>query len=239
MSKPTLLALGIGFAGFVCAALGLSVSGLGRWLGLWTALSCFAVAAAYATNRPEIFGKRDGRLAAERVLLLLPYLVAFRVACSIMRLFRRGPPWSEVAPGVYVGARVQADELPPGVDLVVDLTSELPEPAGLRRRPGYRCVPVLDGAHPRDEEAFLEILGEVALHPGGVLFHCESGRGRAPTAAALALMARGLVEDRAAALELVRKGRPEATPTRSDVAFIDRIAARLRATERDPVDSSR
>jgi protein-tyrosine phosphatase len=60
-----------------------------------------------------------------------------------------------------------------------------------------------------------------------VLFHCESGRGRAPTAAALALIARGVASDPPAALELVRKGRPSAAPTRVDLEFIERIAKRL------------
>src|SRR5262249_12449461 len=101
------------------------------------------------------------------------------------------------------------------------------EPAHLRRLSGYRCLPVLDGATPPDDEAFLGLLREVRAARGGILFHCESGKGRAPTAAALALIARGVARDRAGALELVRKGRPSAAPTRADVDFIDRIARRL------------
>ena len=88
-------------------------------------------------------------------------------------------------------------------------------------------MPVLDGATPPDEEAFLRLLHEVRIASGGVLFHCESGKGRAPTAAALALIARGVASDGATALELVRKGRPSAAPTRVDLEFIERIARRL------------
>jgi protein-tyrosine phosphatase len=144
-----------------------------------------------------------------------------------MRLARRAPAWEEVTSGLYVGSRVRADDLPPGLELVVDLTCEYAEPEPLRSHPGYRCVPVLDGATPPDEEAFLRLLDEVRVAHGGVLFHCESGRGRAPTAAALALIAHGVASDPAAALELVRKGRPSAAPTRVDLEFIERIARRL------------
>jgi len=228
LTKPARLALGIGAAGSVCAALAASAAGPPRWLALWTAGSCFAVAVAYATNRPGVFGKRDGRLAPLRALLLLPYLAAFRIACAIMRLGRSAPAWEEVAPGIYVGSRVRAGDLPPDLELVVDLTCEYAEPAAVRSHPGYRCVPVLDGAAPPDEDVFLRLLHEVRGASGGVLFHCESGKGRAPTAAALALIARGVASDAATALELVRKGRPSAAPTRVDVEFVERIARRIR-----------
>jgi protein-tyrosine phosphatase len=227
MTKPAKLALGIGVAGAFCAGMAALGAGPLRWLALWTAAACFAVAAAYATNRPGLFGKRDGRLSAFRALLLLPYLAAFRTACALMRWRRRTPVWEEVAPGIYVGARLQREDLPPSLELIVDLTCEHAEPEPVRSHPGYRCVPVLDGATPPDEEGFLRLLEEVRAATGGVLFHCESGRGRAPTAAALALLARELVSDPAAALELVRKGRPSAAPTRVDVDFVRRLAARL------------
>lgn len=227
MSKPICLAAGIALAGAVCAASAVAASGLPRALAAWTAASCFAVAWAYAANRPDLFGKRNGRLSPWRALLLLPYLAAFRAACALMRLLRRAPVWETVAPGLYVAGRIRAHELPAGLELLVDLTCELSEPPALRELPGYRCVPVLDGAVPPDEEAFVALLREVAVASGGVLFHCESGKGRAPTAAALALVARGIAQESATALELVRKGRPSAAPTRVDLEFIERIARRL------------
>jgi hypothetical protein len=227
MTKPAWIALGVGVAGATCAVVGALASGAPRGLAWWTAGACLAVALAYATNRPGIFGKRDGRLAPLRTLVLLPYVVAFRIACELMRWLRVAPSWEEVAPGIYVGSRVDPGDLPPDLELIVDLTCEIPEPARVRAHPGYRCVPVLDGAAPPDDEAFLRLLAEVRAASGGVLFHCESGRGRAPTAAALALIARGVASDPPAALELVRKGRPSAAPTRVDLEFIERIAKRL------------
>jgi protein-tyrosine phosphatase len=232
MTKPAKLSIGIGAAGALCAGLAALGAGPSRWLALWTAGACFAVAVAYATNRPGVFGKHDGRLAPLRALLLLPYLAAFRIGCALMRLFRRAPAWEEVAPGLYVGSRVRPGHLPPGLELIVDLTCEYAEPEPVRSHPGYRCLPVLDGAAPPDEGDFLHLLDEVRAASGGVLFHCESGKGRAPTAAALALIARGVASDPATALELVRKGRPSSAPTRVDLDFVERIARRLRREPR-------
>ena len=124
---------------------------------------------------------------------------------------------------------MDAPELPPGLDLVVDLTCEWSAPRRVRALPGYRCLPVLDGSTPPDDDAFLGLLEEILATPGGVYVHCEEGRGRAPTLAAALLLARGIVSDVDAAIELVRKARPAARPTRTDRGFLQRVAPRLLA----------
>ncbi len=228
MTKPRALTLGIGAAGLLCGAVAWRSSGLVAVFFVWCALSCGAVSAAYLRNRPGIYGKRDGVLPGWRIALLGPFLAAFWIGWGLRNLFRSTPRYHLVSPGLWVGARIDAAELPTGVKTVVDLTSELWEPAGIRRLPGYRSFPVLDGSYPHDEEAFLELLAELADTPGGVYIHCESGKGRAPTMAALLLLARGVVDSPEAALELVQKRRPTASPTRADVAFIRRVARRIR-----------
>jgi protein-tyrosine phosphatase len=220
--------LGIGAAGLVCAGLAPLAGGLGGAFLAWCALGCLLVAGAYAFNRPGLYGKRGGVLPWWRVVLLGPFLAAFWIAWGIRNLFRPRPRYHLVSPGLWVGARVSAADLPPGVKTVVDLTSELWEPRDVRCMPGYRSFPVLDGSYPHDEDAFLELLAELADEPGAVYVHCESGRGRAPTMAALLLLARGVVDSPEAALELVQKRRPTAAPTRWDVAFIRRMARRIR-----------
>ncbi len=227
MSKPRKLALGIGSAGVVCAVVACLAPPVWRWLAAWTALSCFLAATAYLANRPSLLGKRDGRVSWWRVLPLLPYLVAFRIAMVLRRSRQGGPDWDEIVPGLAVGARVGVEELPPDLDLVVDLTSEWPAPGGVRRLPGYRNHPVLDGSFPPCEERFLALLAELTSARGGVYIHCEEGRGRAPTAAAAVLLARGVVHDVDAAMALVTRARPVARPTRTDRRFLERIAPRL------------
>lgn len=228
MAKPLKLAVGIGSAGLVCAALGLWLPAPWSWLFAWTALSCWLSAAAYRWNWPGVYGKRDGRLVWWRALPLLPFLLAFRISMLIRRARQSGPDWHEVVPGLSVGARVDAPQLPAGLQLVVDLTSEWPAPRQVRSLPGYRCLPVLDGSIPPDDERFLALLREILAASGGVYIHCEEGRGRAPTLAAAVLIARGIVPDVASAIELVRKARPSARPTRTDRRFLEHIVPGLR-----------
>lgn len=229
MTKPVRLAIGIGAAGLACAGAAALLAGPARWLAAWTALACWLVAGAYALNRPGVYGKRDGRLVPWRVVPVLPYLLAFWAALRGIRAARRLAPFDRIAPGVYVGGRIPADALPGDVALVADFTCEYSEPAALRRHPGYRSLPVLDGHVPPDEEAFLGLLEEMAETDGGVFLHCEAGVGRAPTAAALLLLRRRIVSDLPSALERIRKRRPAAQPTRSDLRFMERIARRLAA----------
>lgn len=229
MTKPRVLAAGIGACALLFAGLAALAEGPARWLCGWIALACTVAAVAYLANRPGLLGKHGGRFVWWRILPVAPYLLAYGIASWIRGKKRRYSSWSEVAPGLYVGARVPAAELPGGVALVLDLTAEIPEAADVRDLPGYRSLPVLDGAYPHDEERYLEQLDEMVATAGGVYLHCISGRGRAPTAAATVLLARGVARDAATALEIVCKGRSVASPTATDLRFVERIAARLRA----------
>lgn len=229
MTKPRRLVLGIGAAGLACALGAFLLAGALRWLAAWTAAACLLVAAAYHWNRPGVYGKREGRLVAWRMLPVLPFLLAFWAAMRGIRAWRRAPAFERVAPGIYVGGRIAPGSLPSDVAIVADLTSEYSEPAALRRHPGYRSLPVLDGHVPPDEGAFLSLLDELARAPGAVFLHCEAGVGRAPVAAALLLLRCGMAPDVSSALETVCKRRPVASPTRSDRVFMERIARRLSA----------
>jgi protein-tyrosine phosphatase len=229
MTKPRLLALSIGASGVVCALLAWRLTGPARALLAWTALACALAAAAYVWNRPEVLAKRDGRLRWGRALPLLPYLLAYQVGCRVRGWRRRSAAWNEVAPGLYVGARVEAWQLPAGVDLVVDLTSEWSAPHSLLGLAGYRSLPVLDGSHPRDPDLVLELLAEIVTSGSSVYVHCESGKGRAPTLAALVLVARGSVDGPTAAIEQVAKQRPATRLTVTDVAFVHAMSERLLA----------
>jgi hypothetical protein len=159
-----------------------------------------------------------------------------RIACEIMRRRRRFPPLSRVTDEIWVGGRCAAADLPAGVHLVVDLTAESSAPAALRALPGYRNLPVLDGATPPDDVVVLALLDEIAAARGAVVIHCDSGVGRAPTLAALALLRIGIVSDLEAALGLVRAGRPMARPTSVDRRFLARLAPQLRRAEESLAD---
>jgi len=229
VDKPTKLTVGVGGAGLVCAAAAVVAPVPFGWLAAWIALACARVALAYRRNRPAVFGKRDGRLSPAAAAAALPYLVAMRIACLLMRTWRRHPPLSQVTPRVWVGGRLRPQDVPAGAAFVVDLTSEFSEPAEIRALPGYRCLPVLDGACPPDDDAFCALLDEIAADGGAAVFHCESGLGRAPTAAALAMVRTGAAPDAASALAQIRRARPMVRPTSVDLEFVRRLEPRLRA----------
>jgi hypothetical protein len=231
VTKPAKIALGIGVATVGCVLLAIGSSGVLRIAWTWTALACAVAATAYVANRPAWLGKRGGRQTA-RAVVVWPYLTAFRIACGLMRRWRGGDAPTCVAPGVWVAGRIGIGALPPDVVYVVDLVSEYPARRAVRARPGYRNLPVLDGAVPDDPDAVLDLLRELAQVPGDVLVHCDSGRGRAPTFAAALLVVRGLATDVDAALRTICARRPASAPTRVDLAFLASLAPALRAIQR-------
>ena len=85
MIKPHALALGIGAAGLVSGAAVFVAPFPFDWILGWMALSCLLAAGAYLANRPDMLGKRNGRIAPLRGLPVLPYLTAIRLACEAMR----------------------------------------------------------------------------------------------------------------------------------------------------------
>lgn len=227
MTKPAKLATGIGAAGVLCGlAAGIAPSPW-DWLWAWISFSCFVAAGAYLTNRPEVLGKSAGRISPLAALPALPYLAALRIACALMRWHRRFPALSRVGDELWVGGRFLPAELPAQTALIVDLTAESSAPSRLRSHPGYRSLPVLDGSVPADDAAVLTLLDEIATTPGGIVVHCDSGVGRAPTFAALVLLCRGLASGVDEASGLVKSGRPMARPTAVDLRYVERLAPRV------------
>jgi protein-tyrosine phosphatase len=231
-TKPVAIAVGIGAAGIASVALAVAMGGLVRVAAAWIALACAVACAAYLWNRPGWLGKRDdGRVS--RALVVLPYLVAFRIACRLMARWRPADRPTRVAPGLWVSGRVRAGSLPPGVTTVVDLVAEYPADPVVRQLRGYCCLPVLDGGFPPDRARFLRLVRELAALDGGdLLVHCDSGRGRAPTFAAALLIARGLAADATEAIARVCARRPVAALTRSDLRFLVEVLPELQAIAR-------
>ena len=80
MTKPRVLAVGIGAAGLLFAGLAALSEGPVRWLCGWIVLACALASFAYLSNRPALLGKREGRLVGWRILPLAPYLLAYGIA---------------------------------------------------------------------------------------------------------------------------------------------------------------
>jgi hypothetical protein len=174
---------------------------------LWPALSFFLVGAAYLARKPGLLGKRvDGTLAWWACLFLGPYFLLTWATWHAERLLGREDCANEVVPGLWVGRRPFAHELPDGVRVIVDMTAEFSAAATGHRSTGYLCVPTLDGTAP-DEAALRELL-DVLRDKEGVYLHCASGHGRSATVAAALLIIRGLAVDVEAAEAQLRQRRP-------------------------------
>ncbi|MEM7223978.1 MAG: dual specificity protein phosphatase family protein [Pseudomonadota bacterium] len=194
-------ALALGLAGLIAPPASLIL--------LWPAFAMALVAAAYGGLGPGVLGKRAGRLAWGRRLLLAPYLAGAHVS---LRLQSRGhPPYVEVAPGVLLGRRLTAGEARRlAAPAVLDLTAELSESAPLRRRE-YRCLPTLDLTVPGPAE-----LAEGArfiaerLPEGPVYVHCALGLGRSATVVAAYLLASGQAATAGEAVARVKAAQPRA-----------------------------
>jgi len=190
------------------------------WLLAWSGLGFCAVAVAYAFQKPRVFGKRlNGTLAWGPCVLLLPYLLLTWLLWYCQMRFSREAVCNEVAPGLWLGRRASLKELPPGITLVVDLTSEFGEPHGLRTGRAYICLPTLDNAAP-DLEAFGNVVRQAADWEGGAYIHCALGHGRSALVAAAILMAHGLASSPEAAFARVRQARPGVNLNRSQWAFL-------------------
>lgn len=184
--------------------------GLGgpAWVLAWPALSAALLALAYLLRSPGLLGKRrDGTRPAWAWALFGPYLAFTAVVWHLARLTSRESPLDEVAPGIWVGRRVLARELPERFGTVIDLTAELDAPAAIRARPGYRCLPTLDASAPASAP-FAALVEELAAAPDPLFIHCAQGHGRSATLAAALVLRRGLAGDPAGAEALLRRARP-------------------------------
>lgn len=190
------------------------------WLLAGSGLSFCVVAAAYALQKPRVFGKRrDGTLGWGPCVLLLPYLLLTWLLWFCQTRFSRETVCNEVAPGLWLGRREAVTELPPDVTLIVDLTSEFSEPRAVRTGRAYLCLPTLDNAAP-DPEAFAGVVRKVAAWDGEVYVHCALGHGRSALVAAAVLIARGLTGSPEAAFARVEQARPGVRLNRSQWAFL-------------------
>lgn len=184
----------------------------------WSAIHLFIVGLGYVVRTLELPGphvalvgkdERGGR-AAWSWLIAGFYIGFLRSVRIIQSLYRTEPAYNLVAPGIYVGRRVDRDELPDDVGVVVDLAAELSPGAGLIQDPAidYRSVPSLDGLAP-DTSVLRTLMDRLERDERPIYFHCAAGHGRSATAAAALMVRRGLASDPVNAITLMRAARPK------------------------------
>ena len=172
---------------------------------------------AYWLRRVTLLGKRpDGSIAWWSWLALLPLHLFIHVVWHLTRLCTRERSIDFVSERFIVGRRLSPTELPPVVELVVDLTAEFPEPSGIRQGRDYRLFPMLDASVPdiRALRDFIASLPDVITY-----VHCAQGHGRTGLFSIAYLVERGACATAAEALAVLTEARPGIVLNREQRAF--------------------
>jgi Dual specificity phosphatase, catalytic domain len=176
----------------------------------WPATSTAMVAGAYFGLYSGITRKQDGRIPLASMIVLAPWLVA--QYASLIYYRRHAPPWSVVAPHVWIGRQLREREaneaVKQGVKAVLDLTDEFTETRAFRALP-YLNLPVLDLTAPTREElrAGVEFIN-AHRHQGAVYVHCKIGYSRSAGIAGAWLIDAGLAATADEAVGRIRSARP-------------------------------
>ena len=220
--KRRQLGLRYGAAALAVGALTLWLGGWALWLS-WISVALAIVAAIYLALGESAFQKgADGALSPAARWLLAPYLLG---AWLNSRWWTRAcADAAPVAEGILIGripARGDCEKR--GIRAVVDLSAELPCHAGEAK---YTSVPQLDLTTPslaqlrRAVEAI-----ERATAEGTVLVCCALGFSRSAVAVAAWLLTTRRAPGVAAAVEQVRRARPQVVIDRESLAVLERFAA--------------
>ncbi|RFC49110.1 MAG: Protein-tyrosine phosphatase [Verrucomicrobia bacterium] len=190
------------------------------WLLIWAGVSFGWIALGYAGMGPRVFRKTSsGRIPLAWKVLNLPYLSMTWLVWHAVRLLSREEAFNTIDANLVIGRRLLASEAPDGFDHYVDLTAEFEEPAPIRIRPGYRCLPILDAAVPAIEELREAVESSVN---GRVFVHCAQGHGRTGLFALALLLRRGRVQTVEEGVGLLRSLRPAVRLNRVQLAFAHR-----------------
>lgn len=207
-------ALVIGFFAFAELWLATQLPWWAAWFFAWAGFSTGVVALAYGFQRP------DWLLKDKPVRhILWPYLLFARgVARQVQRmgLVER----QEIVPGLWVGGWPRSGA--PGF-AQLDLTAEMPRRG---EAVAYRCVPMLDGAAPREPDWRIAVDQAVAWRKEGhtVLVHCAYGHGRSVAVVIGVLLAEGIVQTPDEAQAIVQKVRPRARMSPAQRGFLRQVA---------------
>lgn len=178
------------------------------WLIGWSGLSWVVAGCGYAFLGARVFGKqKDGRLPLGNVVLLLPFLLVTWLLWHLQIALSKEPHHVEVAPGLWLGRRCYARELPPDIQTLVDLTAEFAEPSTAREGRVYLCLPTLDASIPT-VSAFNDLVESIARSEAPVYLHCALGHGRSATVIVAVLVAKGIDTSLASAEQRVKAARP-------------------------------
>ncbi len=159
--------------------------------------------------------------------MFLPLLLYTTAVWHLIRAISREPVRNEVTGQLMVGRRLVGAELEGEFDNFVDLTAEFSEPSVIRRSPGYRCFPILDGAAPTPEALRAAV---ASLRPGRTYVHCAQGHGRTGLFALAVLLDSGVARSIDDGMRMLSAVRPAIRLSREQERCIEMYARASRVT---------
>jgi hypothetical protein len=187
----------------------------------WIGISFILTGLGYATNNAGIYGKQaTGRLPFWAVMLHLPFFIYALIVWHIVRLLIRENAYDRITDNIVIGRRLLAAEYPDGIDIIVDLTAEFIEPAGVIGTAQYIALPILDGSVP-ESNALNAAIKKIA--GGNIYIHCAQGHGRTGLFVSILLINRGVVSNLDEALALLKNKRPALALTPKQKQFVRNV----------------
>ncbi len=189
-------------------------------LMIWPGLAFTIVGLIYGVTNPDILGKQpSGQIKRWPLIFLFPYFALTWTVWKLQITFLSEPCCNEIMPGIWLGRRVYADELPSGITMVVDLTAEFNEPNAILAKSHYICLPTLDGTPPEVAPS-AELLQTMDSHTGQIYVHCAAGHGRSASLVAALILKRGIAQTAAEAEATIKAKRPWVKLSRKQLQFV-------------------
>lgn len=219
------LSLGIIYAIYSVVA----VAPLLKFLSVSCAIAFCGVGLAYWFGNPKFFFKNsEGRLSFLSYILFWPYHVLNFIGLWIFRLVGHENAYDKITEQLYLGCKLSNADKKAIKDLgivsVLDLTCEFTEPAFLRQRAGYLCIPVLDTRAPsakqlKETAAWIE----EQMAKGPVYVHCAFGHSRGATFVAAYLLQTKQANTIQDALNKITAARPKVHLSPSQLAALKQL----------------
>ena len=191
-------------------------------ISYWLGTCFFCVGSSYGFKSTAVFGKNnDGKLAPAHRAFMFPYLLYTRFTWNILRYVIREDVFNELIPGVFIGRRTVAGELPGNIKLIIDLTCEFDEADEVKKQREYICFQMLDGFAPRPLE-LKKLIERIKNYDGDIYIHCAQGHGRTGLAACALVLSKGLAKTPKEAVDLVISKRPKVRLNSIQQAFLER-----------------
>ncbi|MBD2579307.1 hypothetical protein [Oscillatoria sp. FACHB-1406] len=127
--------------GFLLLRASLELGLLGGFLA-WLGLDFAIAGMGYAGLGAKVLGKQaDGTIAPFNLILLLPFFRLNGILWHLWRIFSRAQCCCEIAPGIWLGRRVLAGELPDNITLLPPFRTTKSSPSVRQVRGSRSQVP--------------------------------------------------------------------------------------------------